>query len=588
MIFTKNFGTIDIPININKIYTIYVCFFFFFCIPELCLSDVVINEIMYNPSGNENYTEYIELYNDSPYPTSLERWMISDGDQDDEIISLWPDSSLILQPYEFAIIIDSGYLENGEGYYDEQIPAGVLLFTTPDAAIGSGGLSNSNGEIVSLYSQDHILISQRHYRIGAEDGVSEERIRIDEGEMDSNWTFSAPGGTPGFLNSASPRVRDLAIDSVVCEWISEDLESFEHIHYFAYIHNVGISHSSADSLRVLMDIFLPGHMVLVSQWPIPQIESGAEISFEDWIVNPTPGIYRVQFSLTGIDENPVNDTLSTSVRVPTPGGAVRFSELMIDPPDSVPLEWVEVTNTSDESLSLQGCFWRDATGGTASVDTIPNEIYRLEPDSFLVIAKDSTIFNWSMIERNKVIIATGWTPLNNDTDTLVLFDVSGNKLDSVIYYDPPENRSLIRTAYTNSPHASDWTACLGESPGTPGYASTGNTNPEDSNDSHIQVQPNPFSPDGDGHEDLIAFQFNYPAAEIQVTLTVYDVNGRYLGKILENQRFNGVSSYQWDGHSGLNSRLRVGIYPFHVSVRSITDGRQWEERGTFVCAGSTN
>ncbi len=65
-----------------------------FAVPALllCVSghasaqDVIISEIMFNPDGDENAREFVEIMNRSEADISIEGWMAGDGAAWDEII----------------------------------------------------------------------------------------------------------------------------------------------------------------------------------------------------------------------------------------------------------------------------------------------------------------------------------------------------------------------------------------------------------------------------------------------------------------------------------------------------------------------
>ena len=67
-----------------------VCFQLIVCATALTTlnaqSPIVLSEVMFNPSGNENYNEFIEIYNISAEEVDLSGYWIGDGVDSDEII----------------------------------------------------------------------------------------------------------------------------------------------------------------------------------------------------------------------------------------------------------------------------------------------------------------------------------------------------------------------------------------------------------------------------------------------------------------------------------------------------------------------
>jgi Lamin Tail Domain len=184
--------------NLHKIFLYLFSLLFFLPLISVAQQNVItFSEIMYNPAGDDFYTEYIEIYNLSDTPIDLTGWTIRDNAESDILIASPSSDNMIIQPRSYALIIDSGYFTDGEGVYDSQIPDGTLLLTIEDTSIGSG-LQNSEGETVNLLDSIMNTRSTRRYLPNAPQGVSEEKIDLNGDRYDSNWEFGTAGGTPGY------------------------------------------------------------------------------------------------------------------------------------------------------------------------------------------------------------------------------------------------------------------------------------------------------------------------------------------------------------------------------------------------------
>ena len=95
---------------------------------------LILTEIMFNPAGNENFNEFVEIYNRGDASINLSGYTISDGVASDEIISAG--NGLILEPLQYGVILDNGYFDNST-QYDAIIPQGALVMTIDGATIGS-------------------------------------------------------------------------------------------------------------------------------------------------------------------------------------------------------------------------------------------------------------------------------------------------------------------------------------------------------------------------------------------------------------------------------------------------------------------
>ena len=106
---------------------------------------IVINEIMYDPEQNDNYNEWIELYNPTNHSINISGWSITDnyvedfleGDRDHG------NGTTIIPAYGYAIIADHGT----KIYENLSIPTNTTRFYIDDSNIGNG-LGNSEDKLI--------------------------------------------------------------------------------------------------------------------------------------------------------------------------------------------------------------------------------------------------------------------------------------------------------------------------------------------------------------------------------------------------------------------------------------------------------
>lgn len=114
------------------------------------ISAILISEIMYAPENfNENYNEWIEIYNDGGSDVDLSNWTICGknllaGYVDYSDGQIKGNSGLVLQAGKYAIVSDGG--TGAEVYSNFNISSGSLAIHV-DASSLCGGLSNSGKEI---------------------------------------------------------------------------------------------------------------------------------------------------------------------------------------------------------------------------------------------------------------------------------------------------------------------------------------------------------------------------------------------------------------------------------------------------------
>ena len=114
------------------------------------------------------------------------------------------------------------------------------------------------------------------------------------------------------------------------------------------------------------------------------------------------------------------------------------------------------------------------------------------------------------------------------------------------------------------------------------------------NDSHIRISrfsayPNPFSPNGNSKNDHTTITFYISKDAEEVTLKVYDVNGRIVKMLLDKQKFSeGEYHIEWDGTNDYNETMRTGVYILHLSVKEDENVNVEEKTTTVVLSKNMN
>jgi hypothetical protein len=85
--------------------------------------------------------------------------------------------------------------------------------------------------------------------------------------------------------------------------------------------------------------------------------------------------------------------------------------------------------------------------------------------------------------------------------------------------------------------------------------------PAMASDIQLVASPNPFSPDGDGRDDVANISFTLGTqAEATTLLRVADLNGRTVRTLLNGQAFFRQGQASFDGRRDNGTRLPVGLY----------------------------
>ena len=163
------------------------------------VSAVIINEIMYDPVQDDNFNEWIEIYNDEPNNIDLNGWNLCGK----EILAgyvkynaqpVTNNQGLILPIGSYAIITDGG--SGAEVYSNFAVDGSSLALHINAASLCNGALTNS-GKTIILENNNNITINSVTYNLSMGANGDGNSLQLCGGV----WTDNSP--TPGSLNLCS-------------------------------------------------------------------------------------------------------------------------------------------------------------------------------------------------------------------------------------------------------------------------------------------------------------------------------------------------------------------------------------------------
>jgi hypothetical protein len=99
---------------------------------------------------------------------------------------------------------------------------------------------------------------------------------------------------------------------------------------------------------------------------------------------------------------------------------------------------------------------------------------------------------------------------------------------------------------------------------TAGYATPGYKNSAFSENieqtSHFEVYPETFSPDGDGYNDNLNISYSFPQSGYRASIYIYNVAGKRLRTLINNQLLETEGYFTWDGIIDGNIKASIGTY----------------------------
>lgn len=207
-------------LNLGKTLPALFLFFLIFLLLSCSVKgskNIIINEIMYDPDLNDNYYEWIELFNPTNQSINISGWKILDDNTQDYLEGDYinGNGSTIIYPKGYAIITD-----HGTKIYDKyDVPFQTTRLFVDDSSIGNG-LGNS-GDKIELLNVTNSTKDYVEWIIDYTDipGLPAKRVvsgntlsrkeKYDLNNSSIDFVESA-FPTPGYVNKIEP-VTDLEI-----------------------------------------------------------------------------------------------------------------------------------------------------------------------------------------------------------------------------------------------------------------------------------------------------------------------------------------------------------------------------------------
>ena len=533
---------------------------------------LIITEIMFNPAGDENAREFVEIVNVTSEPVSLEGYSIGDGSGYDEL-RIAGEGSWYVSPGQYALIIDPDYFDADEQY--ENIPDTIPIFTVSDKAIGLRGLSNSAEETVSLISATGDTLSAVRYSLDCPPGRSWERILHDGGDGADNFAPSkAEDGTPGRQNSVLPPPWNPVLDHYSLRFSPQVPVMGERVEIALSFLNSGLETVSGVTVAVLLLPDIPLGSVLFSD----DVSYGERSAEKLLVIDSIPGgCLCFIASIVSVDETAeaVEDTVFQTLNVTADGVYLLLNEIMAAPTGKYP-EWVELFNAGSFPVDVFGMKIRDFSGAVSdSVDTH----CVVEPDSYVIF---SGSIPDDVYRDTQVVTVNRFPALNNGGDSVVLLDCMGTVIDSMSYEQTEAGFSLERMSPGTSGGMSDWDICVERSGATPGsqnsiyFAFDSDQDGKHEQSVGLKVSPNPFL-------DTTSISYNLPFPLARIRILMYDRRGRLVATIRDAEESGSSWSGTWDGRDK-GKRLPAGPYILDFEALDKRTGKMYRQRKMVVVA----
>ena len=527
-------------------------------------NDVVFNEIMADPTpvvGLPDF-EYLELFNRSAADIDMEGWKLMLGKT--------------TRTFGKVVIASGGFLILCKEEAREAFSAYGKTLVFKSFSLTNGGeeleLLDTKGQLITKVQYD-----KSWYGNGAkaEGGWSLEQINPENiCSGGDNWKAAdnSVGGTPGKQNSVYNTMINLPGISTLHVLNDHALE-------------LSFSQKMDSNLLVNTEFYTvsPG---------VGQIKNISVSSDHKHIVQEMDGVFDTatiyELTVSGSIQNCMGTTMGhdTTLRFGLPQ-SVKNRDVVINEVLFYPLtegvDYVELYNRSQKTIDLSSLILGTVKN---SPPNPPDTLFYpltftqtlLFPGDFMVLTSSPGKVKAQYATKNpKAFLRMMPFPAyNKDAGSVLLF----SKLHKIDAFDYTEKMQYPLLRYTqgvalerisvngktNNPD--NWhSAAESAGFGTPGYRNSQSVsvNP-DSIRGEIDIDPEIFSPDNDGYQDILHIKYKFKTSGNTMTINIFSTSGQLVRKLVNNAYVGTDGVVLWNGLKDDGTKALVGIYVFYIRV----------------------
>ncbi len=523
-------------------------------------STVVLNEVMYAPVQPEK--EWLEMYNTSDAIIDLSNFRILSHGGSSKIVS-----GSLIGPHGFAV------------FCKDSSVAGMHYGVNPLFVQSIPSLSNG-GDGIGLRDNLGNLLDTMNYEptYGGNDGRSLERIDYLAANDSTNWAESVDttGATPGMQNSVAILPFDAAVKHINVSAAPASPGKAGSILVVVVNRGRNEAANASVNLEVVRDLdseTIYSETRRIVQTLAPKDSASVQFSFS---VERSGSYTALAKVLLDNDTRFRNDTSSAKFDVAFEPQSIIINEIMFT---KGPMgEYFEVFNRSQTPIDLTHWTFNTSNSTLKPFHYSPKGPSDIGPlflsrDRYFVVAADSSLLT-TVADTSTVSIVKSLA-LRDDGDCIVISDPSGNIVDSVYYLPSWHNADIARTTGRSlekinpslpSNERSSWSTSVSRSGGTPGERNSLFVSPRQEAAGSISISPNPFSPDGDGHDDFTFISYSFPVTSVKIRVRIFDSVGRLIATPTDNIVLPSSGQVVWDGRDGSGRIVRFGLYILFMEV----------------------
>lgn len=280
-------------------------------------------------------------------------------------------------------------------------------------------------------------------------------------------------------------------------------------------------------------------------------------------------------------------------------GDVLLNEVMFNQPEGS-CEYIEVINVSGKLLDAATLvFTTRKADGTLNAGHAPSASCLLPPGACVAVTEDA-----ELVRRHHAcppgsrVVPMKWSVLNNEEATVVLTDAEKAVVYDELTYSESWHHPLIRNPkgvalerispdfITQSEDS--WHSASSETNyGTPGYRNSQyrETFEPAVDDSFVWLEPEAFSPDNDGWEDVCMIHYRTDEPGYAANVLVFDALGVEVCRLADNDLLSSEGTYVWDGTLANGTNANAGVYVLYFEMFHPQKGNRKAVKKPVVVSG---
>ncbi|MDD3877533.1 MAG: lamin tail domain-containing protein [Bacteroidales bacterium] len=553
------------------------------------LHDVVFNELMADPSPPVGLPdqEYIELHNRTDFPINIKNWVLKHS----TTTKILPDATI--PPDSFIVLVTVAAYPEFSAYGNVAIVDGL-----------SATALTNDGTTLVLYDNNNNIIHALSYTIdwyadnNKDDGGWALEL-IDPNNPcggSNNWRASndPSGGSPGRKNSILAANADIVKPDLLRIGLIDSLniEVFFSERMSAASLTNPLSYSIDNSI---------GNPVLIT--PKEPLFESVVLKLSSEILPNT--VYKITLnnSIEDCSGNVLSDKNFAFFGIPESAqpNDVVINEVLFNPPTNG-VDYVEIYNRSGKIIdlfSLRLASKDTILNNLTSVKIITESSYLMFPEDYLVLSTNGTIVKsfYNTPNPDNFVNLVSLPSFNVDDGIVVIADAANQEIDMLVYEEkmhyPLLNSfkgvSLERIHFDRaSDDKSNWhSASAGVGYGTPAYKNSQFGLIVSADLDAVSVYPDIFSPDNDGHNDVLNIAYKFEEQGYVCNMVIYDAHGRLIKNLVKNELLGTEGIFSWDGITESNLKASIGIYIIYIEVFDL-QGNIKKFKKTTVLGGNLN